>query len=142
MTQLLQSYDLVVTDCSIIDENGMLLETSFFKSHGSKAGFWPNVIKNSYLGCCMAFRRSLLEKALPLPPKVPMHDIWLGILAEWYGTPYFHPEQLMAYRRHSSNTTGTGAKSSNSIWIKIMFRYNLIMCFARRMFRNSLPANL
>lgn len=132
VVSLLQRYDLVVTDCSLIDEQGLLLVPSFFERHGSRSGFWANLARNSYLGCCMALRRSLLEKALPIPSKVPMHDIWLGMLAEWYGTPCFHPEALVAYRRHGATVTKTGESSRYTLWQKIMFRYNLLDCLARR----------
>lgn len=136
--RLLQIYDLVVTDCSLIDEDGVTLAPSFFEQHGSKSGFWSNLTRNSYLGCCMAFRRSLLEKALPLPPNVPMHDIWFGMLAEWYGRPYFHPESLVAYRRHGANATMTGGRSPNMLWQKIGFRYNLLSCLVQRVVERRL----
>lgn len=132
VTQLLQIYDLVVTDCTLIDADGALLADSFFKQHGSRAGFLSNLMSNSYLGCCMAFRRSLLEKALPIPLSVPMHDIWLGILAEWYGRPYFYPKPLMAYRRHGVNVSTTGTPSTRSLWQKLGSRYHLLLCLARR----------
>ncbi|MDD2500274.1 MAG: glycosyltransferase family 2 protein [Geobacter sp.] len=138
VSRLLQLYDLVVTDCSLIDEDGATIAPSFFEQHGSKSGFWSNLTRNSYLGCCMAFRRSLLEKALPLPPKVPMHDIWLGMLAELYGTTYFHPEPLVAYRRHATNATMTGGRSPNMLWQKIGFRYNLLSCLIQRIVERRL----
>jgi len=138
VTQLLQTYDLVVTDCTLIDGDGLLRAPSFFEQHGSRAGFWANLVRNSYLGCCMAFRRSLLEKALPIPPHVPMHDIWLGMLAEWYGHPCFHPEQLVAYRRHDATVSTAGSRSSYSFWQKIKFRYHILFCLGQRIVRHRL----
>ena len=137
VVRLLEKYDLIVTDCSLIDEHGSILAASFFEQHGSRPGFWSNLIKNSYLGCCMAFRRSLLEKALPLPANIPMHDIWLGMLVEWYGTPHFYPEPLVAYRRHGTNATMTGGTSPHTFRKKIMFRYHLLHCLAQRIFERS-----
>ena len=134
---LLEKYDLIVTDCSLIDEHGAPLAASFFEQHGSRPGFWSNLIRNSYLGCCMAFRRSLLEKALPLPANIPMHDIWLGMMVEWYGTSCFHPEPLVAYRRHSKNTTMTGETSPYTLRKKITFRYHLLYCLAQRVLGRS-----
>lgn len=132
MICLLQNYDLVVTDCTLIDEGGKEFAGSFFELQHSRPGFWPNLIKNTYLGCCMAFRHSLLEKALPFPPHIPMHDIWLGMLAEWYGRPCFHSEQLVAYRRHGATASTTGAHSTNSFWQKIVLRCRLLFCLGRR----------
>jgi len=51
----------------------------------------------------MAIRRSLLRAALPFPPGIPMHDQWLGLLAELTGKVVFLDEVLMLYRRHSEN---------------------------------------
>ncbi len=132
VTQLLQTAELVVTDCTLIDEEGRQFAPSFFLLHGSRSGFLANLIKNSYLGCCMAFRRSFLKKALPIPTSVPMHDIWFGMLAEWYGTSVFCPEPLMAYRRHNASASTTGAPSSYTIREKILFRYNLLFCLIQR----------
>jgi len=137
VVRLLEKYDLIVTDCSLIDEHGAILATSFFGQHGSRPGFWSNLIRNSYLGCCMAFRRSLLEKALPLPANIPMHDIWLGILAEWYGAACFYPEPLVAYRRHGANATMTTGTSPHTFRKKIIFRYHLLRCLAQRIFERS-----
>jgi glycosyltransferase involved in cell wall biosynthesis len=140
MTHLLQTSDLVVTDCTLINAEGRETAPSFFQQHGSRPGFWANLVKNSYLGCCMAFRRSLLEKALPIPFNVPMHDIWLGMLAEWYGRPCFHPEPLVAYRRHDAASSTTAARSRSSLLQKIRFRYRLMLCLGQRIVRHRLVA--
>lgn len=132
VARLLQDYDLVVSDCILIDDQGEQLSRSFYELHGSQSGLWSNFIKNSYLGCCMAFRRSLLEKAMPFPLQIPMHDMWLGMLAEWYGCPYFHSEPLMAYRRHAAVASTTGTRSVNSFWQKVVLRIRLLFCLVQR----------
>lgn len=70
----LKSYDLVISDAEIIDTNDETLYRSFYALNNSRKGFIKNIIKNSYLGCCMAFNRKILESALPFPKNVPMHD--------------------------------------------------------------------
>ncbi len=134
VVQLLQSFDLVVSDCTLIDEEGIEIAPSFFAQHHSRPGFWANFIRNSYLGCCMAFRRTLLENARPIPPSVPMHDIWLGLVAEWYGQTCFYPEQLVAYRRHNGAASTAAGRSSYSLWQKIMLRYQLLRSLMQRIF--------
>ena len=54
----------------------------------------------------MAFSRDLLDVALPFPPGVDMHDIWLGQLCERIGTTRFVPVVTMRYRRHGETATG------------------------------------
>lgn len=101
----LESHILVVSDCIVVDENLNQLYNSFFLLRGSKKGLMHNLYKNSYMGCCMAFRKSLLTYALPMPKGLSMHDIWLGMLAEVKGSVCFLPKQLILYRRHAKNTS-------------------------------------
>jgi glycosyltransferase involved in cell wall biosynthesis len=72
----------VLHDASIIDENGNRISDSFFKQHGSKEGFTSNLIRNSWIGCCMAFRKELKDVILPFPSPLPMHDQWIGLAAQ------------------------------------------------------------
>lgn len=96
---------LVMHDADIIDGNDVVVENSFFKRRGSKPGVINNIIKNSYIGCCMAFRRELLDVALPIPRNIEMHDQWLGVLAEIKGSVVFLDEVLFHYRRHGDNVS-------------------------------------
>lgn len=133
ITPLLQEYDLVVSDCSLIDENDGCIVPSYFEQRGSGPGIGKNIWKNTYLGCCMAFRRSVLLKALPFPPSIPMHDMWLGLIAEIYGSTHFCNEKLVSFRRHASNASPTAAlNSSYSLVQKIRFRFDLVSALMGR----------
>ncbi len=132
---------LVVTDCVVVDSQLNILYPSFFVLRGSKKGFINNLYKNGYIGCCMAFRKELLSYALPIPANVPMHDIWLGMLAELKGEVSFLPKQLLLYRRHSGNASDL--ESRYGILQKIYFRmilifliyYRLAAVFSKRFFK-------
>jgi glycosyltransferase involved in cell wall biosynthesis len=126
MKHHLQSFDLVLTDCSIINERNELLADSFFKKQKSKKGLIQNLVQNSYMGCCMAFNRKVLNKALPFPENLSAHDQWIGLLAERFFKVYFLNEPLVKYRRHSKNFSFTGGKSSFSILKKINHRLTMI----------------
>ena len=130
--EYLKSYDLVVSDCEVIDQNGNVVHGSFFEKFGSGTGLLKNILKNTYLGCCMAMRRELLSMALPFPKTIPMHDIWLGAVSEVFGTPFFCGEKLVRYRRHSSNATYATERSKFSIFKKIGFRINLCRSLVHR----------
>jgi len=132
MAKLLNSYDLVVSDCILIDENETVLNDSFFELRGSGPGFIHNIYKNSYLGCCIAFKRHILEKALPFPKAIPMHDIWIGMIGELFGHTYFCREQLVKYRRHGNNISPTSGKNPYSIAKKFKFRLILLYHTIRR----------
>lgn len=79
---------------------------SFYQFRNSGAGVWKNLAKNSYIGCCMAFRRELKELILPIPNQIEMHDQWIGILGDYVsGKSCFLPEALLLYRRHGDNNS-------------------------------------
>lgn len=122
MQQLLASYDLVVSDCKIVDGDNKILVESFFQQFGSGPGFRKNFIKNTYLGCCMAFRKELLKYVLPFPADIAMHDIWIGLNAEIRGSTYFTESPLLLYRRHGANASCAAEKSPNSVTYKIKYR--------------------
>jgi glycosyltransferase involved in cell wall biosynthesis len=132
VSSLLKNYDLVVTDCQIIDEHGCVLHDSFFDIRHSGRGLIKNFMKNSYLGCCMAMKKQIIEKALPFPKWIPMHDIWIGMIGELYGKTYFCNEKLVKYRRHGKNKTFTAEKSQNSFIKKIILRSKLSACLLLR----------
>jgi glycosyltransferase involved in cell wall biosynthesis len=120
--QYLNNYDSVVSDCNIIDDNGLETHSSFYELNGSKSGLINNYIKNSYLGCCMAFKRSILDASLPFPKNIAMHDIWIGIISELLGNPIFIADKLISHRRHSLNFSPTSGTSSFSAFYKIKYR--------------------
>lgn len=131
----MQEYDLVLSDADIIDEHGKNLHESFYKLNGSRNGLIKNIVKNSYLGCTMAFNRKVLDKSLPFPKDIPMHDWWIGLIAEMYGKTYFIEDKLISYRRHGNNASPTGEKSKYSLMQKIVFRLVMVKNLIWRYFR-------
>ena len=105
MLPALQAADLVVSDCAVVDEQLKVVTPSFFAARGSGPGLVKNFLRNSFLGCCMAFRREILEYVLPFPRTVPMHDWWIGLMASRKGRVRFLDEVLVLYRRHGRNAT-------------------------------------
>ncbi len=99
---------LVIHDAVVFTEDiSHPVMASFFAFRRSGAGVWKNLWKNSYIGCCMAFRRELLFRALPIPDSIEMHDQWLGILNDFYfKKSCFCEKPLLYYRRHGGNNSG------------------------------------
>ena len=126
MKQALTYYDLVVCDCHLVDDSLQVQRQSFYDINRSGKGFLKNLIKNSYMGCCMAFTRRLKKRALPFPSDIPIHDFWIGLVAEVYFSIYFMPEPLVLHRRHESNASTSGRASRNSINEKIAQRYKIV----------------
>lgn len=118
--------DIVVSNCKVVNQDLEIINESFFELNNSRQGLISNLIKNSYLGCCLAFRKELLIIALPFPKAIPMHDIWLGFVAELFYKPIFIKEPLVLYRRHGSNESPTGENSPFNLYRKFLFRYNIV----------------
>jgi glycosyltransferase involved in cell wall biosynthesis len=125
MTNELQMNDLVVCNCRLIDGEGKILMESFFDWNNSQSGLVKNLIKNSFIGCCMAFQRKLLDSILPFPPKILMHDQWIGLIAQRRFKVKFIPQTLVDHRRHEGNYSSTGERSKNSWNKKVISRLQL-----------------
>lgn len=133
----LKHFDLVLHDCQVTNEKLEVLFPSFFEMHGSRPGFWQNWWRNHFLGCCMAFRREILNKALPFPQPLPMHDSWLGLVASaWYSVTFI-PEPLLLYRRHGQNASTTSAPSSRNKMAQISDRFWLLTGFIYTLWRRK-----
>jgi GT2 family glycosyltransferase len=96
---------LIALDGYVVDEYENIIEESIFRKVGAGSGILKNIYDNSYVGCCLAFSRELLEVALPFPKNIPMHDMWLGLLGEILGRVDFIPEKTIRYRKHSGSMT-------------------------------------
>ena len=115
---------LVLSDAKIINDADGVVAESFFASRGGfSPGIWHNIARNKYLGCTMAFRRSMLKKFLPFPEDIPMHDMWIGCINSIYGMPCFLDMPLMAYRRHQHNASPVKRRGIAQI---LVWRWQLV----------------
>ena len=114
---------------------------SFFENFNSGPGLFKNFAKNTFLGNCMAFRRSVLERALPFPEELHQatryliyQDVWLGLLANSLFRVAFIPEKLSGFRRHTGNASPTemGVKSPQSLSRKLRGRTLLAVALLKR----------
>jgi len=87
-----------------------------------RPGVLRNLIRNSYTGCCMAFTRALLPYIMPFPEGIPMHDQWIGLRAERFGTVHVIGEPFILHRRHGDTQTGRGS----TLQQKIQWRWNML----------------
>lgn len=118
---------LVIHDARVIQAEDLekVLYPSFMELRGSGAGVWKNIIKNSYIGCCMAFRAELKELVLPIPKDIEMHDQWIGIWNDHhYGDTVFIREPLIYYRRHGQNNS-----KMTHYGIMRMLRNRIVFCW-------------
>ena len=91
----------VLANALIVTDRGVT--GPFFPERPAVDSLWRNFMKNNFIGCCMAFRREVLDVALPFPPSISMHDWWIGTCAIAMGEVRYLAAPSLMYRRHSSN---------------------------------------
>lgn len=96
---------LIVLDACVIDDDGNITDHSLLQKYNAGPGVLKNLFDNTYIGCCMAFSRDLLDIALPFPKRIPMHDMWLGQLCDLVGKTEFVRVPTMKYRKHAGSLT-------------------------------------
>lgn len=125
-----KQYDFISHNAEMIDSEGHSLSMDYFGIRKTKYGFWNNLYKMSYLGCCMAFKRKCLDVVLPFPKNILWHDMWIAANLHLYFHGTIIHDCLLHYRRHGNNASPSGEKSTYSIGFKIKYRlfiiYNLL----------------
>lgn len=141
MTDELRDCDFVMANRSNIDRNGRPIKGRVYSPDYMDRNLLKKMIYNGYPGCHVAFRRCVLEDALPIPEGVCLHDTWIGRLAVLRGRRMkFIDEPLLFYRTHGENVSNTAVGNAhNSIWFKVAYRarmmYHLAMRIVRLKFR-------
>ncbi len=119
-------YDLILHNAFITDEGLNPLGKTCFEIYNTGTGFLKNLVRNSFVGCCMAFKRSILSDSLPFPENTPMHDWWIALIAmESNRKIKLIDKPLIFWRRHKDNVTG----ASTSFIKKIKFRIKILAVF-------------
>lgn len=120
----------VISDLIIVDNDFEVIVPSYQQMRKTHSGFWHNLVKSSYIGAGMAFRSDLKPIILPIPADVPMHDMWIGLLGDYYGKVQFIPEQLVYYRRHGLNASEIKTTASRIQQFK--WRWNALQLVRKR----------
>lgn len=120
--------DFIISDASLINADNQIMANSFFALRKSRPGFIANLVRFSYLGCCIAFHRRILDRALPFPTHHDLctHDNWLTLIAMAYYKTSVIKKKLILYRRYDKNTSTGGLLNNTSMKFKITYRLYLI----------------
>jgi glycosyltransferase involved in cell wall biosynthesis len=132
---VLRDVSLVVCDADMIDTCGELRppsEGTLYPGGARKPGVMQNLYRNGYMGCCCAFRREILEVALPFPRDLPWHDWWIGLVSDAFFSTRFIQDKMIRYRRHGNNASPTGEGSSFTLWHKVRMRMRIVTALTRR----------
>lgn len=138
MLKELEESQMVVSDAKVVNSELEIIHNSHFDLYNVKTGFWNNFLKTRYIGACMAFKRELLNKALPFPKhqKYCAHDYWLTLIGEALFDVNLIKSPLLLYRRHDNNASSGGKYSSNSLLHKIIVRFYCFINLIYKYFTN------
>lgn len=110
-----ENADLVFGDLKVVDQNLQEIYPSFndFMLLSDKIQKYLSTNKLNYLyncvtGCTILSKKSVIEKALPLPKnsKYMLHDHWIGLVASLHGKIAYLKEPYILYRQHGNNEVG------------------------------------
>ncbi len=137
MMKSLESVDFAISDASVTDQYLKVNQRSHFKVNKVKQGFWTNFLRTRYIGACMAFRRNVLERALPFPKDQVHcpHDYWIVLIGEMFYRVQLINEPLLLYRRHDNNALTGGNGSTNPILKRIYTRIYVLFHLIKRSFK-------
>ncbi len=134
----LATHDFVISDAEVVDASLHTIAPSYWHMRSSSQSFWMNIVRFSHVGCCLAFRRKVLDVALPLPSNYRLctHDNWIGLVGMGFFSCAFVSQPLISFRRHSGNASGATKKSTTTHYYKIVYRcyliYHLILRYVHK----------
>lgn len=100
---------LVHSDLKLVDANCNNLGCTYLQRqrlNPLRCGPADLALTNVVTGCSVILNRALLQRALPIPNEVAMHDWWLALVASVFGEIAFLDNPTLAYRQHGSNVLG------------------------------------
>jgi|688.fasta_scaffold28259_2 glycosyltransferase involved in cell wall biosynthesis len=124
-----QDIDILVHDAIVVDGNYTTIHQSLFKYRNSSPGLLKNIFSNTYIGCCMAFRKDILSLILPIPDKKGIHhDFWIGIIAEAFGLKTkFLDSKLISFVRHGNNNSTLNKRKASVILYERLLLISLLL---------------
>lgn len=125
-----EGYQMVISNAEVVDQDLNILSESYFRTRNTKFGFFNNLVRVGYLGCTLAFNKSILKGLYPFPEnkKLIPHDLWIGMYGMLFYKVKWTNIPLIKYRRHSSNVSDGGFEVSKlSLINKFKLRAILIL---------------
>ncbi len=82
------------------------------------------------LGCCIAVRKTFLDKILPISDMYNQgHDNWIIDIADMLNLRIIDPKVLQLYRRHESNTSSSLSNKVKKVNLLDILKKNLYLVF-------------
>lgn len=115
LLESLENHLCVCANAQMIDENGFPMNITmrdFIPAHilptNNEFFYKHELYGNIVQGAACMIRRSLLEKALPIPESAKFHDWWFALTACEHGGCKYIDKTILQYRRHEANASKCG----------------------------------
>lgn len=128
----LSSCDFVVHNATFVDSDMNELGKTFYEVRRPYKSFAGNLFKFGYIGCCFAFKRSVLDRALPFPENkyYCTHDNWLFLVAKGFYSVKILSAPMIYYRRHNANASMGAENARKSSYYRCRYRIYLLLHLA------------
>lgn len=120
---------VVIHDSFLTDKDLNIIHSSTFKLRNGSPKLINNLVRLSYIGCCLAFRSELKNIILPIPKITIAHDWWTGSICTVFGKMAMIKKTLIYHRMHENNTT---PKTRPPIKVQIKIRVLLVINIFKR----------
>lgn len=118
---------VVIHDAELVDKNLKNIFPSTFLLRGGNTNVFRNLVRLSYIGCCMAFRANLIKVVVPIPTIHRSHDWWTGSVCSLFGSMELIDRPLIKHRMHEMNATPKQKPSLKyHLEIRFIIIYNLL----------------
>lgn len=122
--------DLIYSRLQIIDEQGNEVKKTPLSNLNRLEGkcHLGLLLGNCVTGHAALVRKSALEKAMPIPAGLPVHDHWIAFVTAANNGIKAYPEVLSLYRQHASNVV-LGKKKRDGKFQRRLKTYRDRKCF-------------
>lgn len=113
---------LVHTDLVVVDESLSMINNSFFKFQKidpCRDSFNNLLMQNVITGCTVMINKELVQKCLPIPDGVIIHDWWAGLVVSKFGRIGYLSQTTIQYRQHRANVVGAKGFTIRAVFRKI-----------------------
>ena len=113
---------LYFSNLRIVDENNNFYRNAHFvpRQTGNK---YLSLIQPAVTGCTLVYNQTLAKIAERIKPQeFSMHDTWMYMVAEFFGTVVYDFEPHINYRQHSNNVIGTTLTGKKKSFLKTEFK--------------------
>jgi glycosyltransferase involved in cell wall biosynthesis len=105
---------VVFSDLSLIDEEGKLIQPSFWKKwriEPNKFSLTDILFGNVITGCTATINGAMKNELLIMPSDIIMHDHWIALIAYSFGKYCCIDQPTVLYRSHDKSVTGKENRS-------------------------------